>query len=94
MAALAQDLVALLFQRQTADGWSGEQLVPIVLALDEVVPWVELWHADVDPAIGQTLGAFYRGQVDQTLSAIGANRDTLAAWRPAAPARGRRAKAP
>lgn len=91
-ARLAQALATLLFARQTVDGWSGDQLVPIVAALHEVVPWVEQWHPEVDPAIGQTLGAFYRGQVDQTLGAIGATRDTLTRWRPPAPIRGRRAR--
>ena len=91
-AELAQALATLLFQRQSTDGWTGEQLVPLLAALDEVVPWVEQWHPEVDPSIGQSLGAFYRGQVDQTLNAIGATRDTLAAWRPPAPTRGRRAR--
>lgn len=92
-AQLAQALATLLFQRQSTDGWTGEQLVPLLAALAEVVPWVEQWHPEVDPSIGQSLGAFYRGQVDQSLNAIGATRDTLAAWRPPAPTRGRRARA-
>jgi hypothetical protein len=86
-AQLAQALATLLFQRQSVDGWTGEQLVPLLAALDEVVPWVEQWHPEVDPSIGQTLGAFYRGQVDQTLALIGATRDTLADWRPVAATR-------
>jgi hypothetical protein len=91
-AELAQALATLLFQRQGTDGWSGEQLIPLLTALNELVPWVEQWHPDVDPSIGQSLGAFYRGQVDQALRAIGATRDTLAAWRPPAPTRGRTAR--
>jgi len=91
-AQLAQALATLLVQRQQVDGWSGERLLPLLVALDEVVPWVGQWHPGVDPAIGQTLGDFYRGQVDQTLAVIGATRDTLSAWRPPAPTRGRRAR--
>lgn len=91
-AELAQALATLLFQRQGTDGWSGEQLIPLLAALDEVVPWVEQWYPDVEPSIGQSLGAFYRGQVDQTLSVIGATRDTLADWRSPAPTRGRTAR--
>jgi hypothetical protein len=91
-AELAQAVTTLLLQRQSVDGWSGEQLTPLVAALDEVVPWVEQWHPGVDPSFGQSLGGFYRGQVDQTLAAIGATRDTLSDWRPPAPTRGRRAR--
>ncbi len=77
-AQLAQALATLLFQRQTVDGWTGEQLLPLVAALDEVLPWVEQWHPEVDPGLGQPLAAFYRGQVDQVLASIGATIDTLA----------------
>jgi hypothetical protein len=68
--------------------------VPLIAALDEVVPWVQQWHPDVDPGLGQPLGAFYRGQVDQALAAIGATCTTLADWRPPAATRGRARKAP
>lgn len=88
-AQLAQALATLLFQRQTADGWSGERLIPLVAALDEVVPWVQQWHPDVDPSFGQPLGTFYRGLIDQALESIGATRATLAEWAPPAPTRGR-----
>jgi hypothetical protein len=88
-AQLAQALATLLFQRQTADGWTGERLIPLIAALEEVVPWVEQWHPDVDPSFGQPLGTFYRGLIDQALDSIGATRATLTEWAPPAPTRGR-----
>ncbi|MCB1602727.1 MAG: BREX-2 system adenine-specific DNA-methyltransferase PglX, partial [Xanthomonadales bacterium] len=45
-AQLAQALATQLFQRQSTDGWSGEELVPLLAALDEVVPRVEQWHPE------------------------------------------------
>jgi len=89
-AQLAQALATLLFKRQTEDGWTGEQLLPLVAALDEVLPWVEQWHPDVAPGLGQPLAAFYRGQIDQVLASIGATIDDVRAWAPPAPTRGRR----
>ena len=89
-AQLAQALATLLFQRQTVDGWTGEQLVPLIAALDEVLPWVEQWHPEVAPGLGQPLAAFYRGQVDQVLASIGATAETVAAWEPPASTRGRK----
>jgi hypothetical protein len=64
-------------------------LIPLIAALDEVVPWVEQWHPDVDPSFGQPLGSFYRGLIDQALDSIGATRATLTEWAPPAPTRGR-----
>jgi len=89
-AELAQALATLLFQRQTNDGWTGEQLIPLIAALTEVLPWVEQWHPDVAPGLGQPLAAFYRGQLDQVLASIGATADDVAAWAPPAPTRGRK----
>lgn len=91
-AQLAQALATLLFQRQTVDGWTGEQLIPLIAALDEVLPWVEQWHPEVAPGLGQPLAAFYRGQVDQVLASIGATAETVAAWAPPASTRGRKKK--
>lgn len=91
-AQLAQALATLLFQRQTNDGWGGEQLVPLIAALDEVLPWVEQWHPEVASGLGQPLGEFYRGQLDQALASIGATIDTVREWAPPAPTRGRRKK--
>lgn len=91
-AQLAQALATLLFQRQTVDGWSGEQLIPLIAALDEVLPWVEQWHPEVAPGLGQPLAAFYQGQIDQVLASIGATAETVAAWAPPASTRGRKKK--
>jgi hypothetical protein len=81
-AQMAQALATLIVQRQSADGWSDARLIPLIVALDEVVPWVEQWHPDVDPAMGQTLGAFYTGQVDQALATLNTTRESLTTWRP------------
>jgi hypothetical protein len=91
-AQLAQALATTLHQRQTADGWSDEQLLPILVALDEVLPWVAQWHPEIDPNIGQPLADFYRGMVNQALAGASATRASLADWRPLAPTRSRRAK--
>ncbi len=91
-AQLAQALATLLFQRQTVDGWTGEQLIPLIAALNEVLPWVEQWHPEVAAGLGQPLAAFYRGQVDQVLASIGATAETVAAWAPPASTRGRKKK--
>ena len=89
-AQTAQALATLLYNRQSQDGWTGERLLPLIAALDEVLPWVAQWHPEVDPGLGQPLAVFYRGQVDQALASIGATRTTLAEWRPATAARGRK----
>ncbi|MCZ2839924.1 BREX-2 system adenine-specific DNA-methyltransferase PglX [Modestobacter sp. VKM Ac-2985] len=73
-----------------ADGWDDSRLVPLVAGLAELQPWVEQWHADVDPAFGVSLAGFCREQLTARASQVGKTLDELAAWRPEPAARGRR----
>ena len=41
-----------------AEGWDDERLVPLVAGLAELQPWVEQWHAEVDPTYGVNLADF------------------------------------
>jgi hypothetical protein len=84
-AQLAQATTALAYQRRDNDGWTGEdgrKLLPLLAALVEVLPWVHQWHPDVDPGLGQTLGTFYQGQLEQFLATIGSTPDDLTSWTP------------
>ena len=72
------------------EGWSADRLVPLVAGLAELQPWVEQWHAEVDPAYGVSMATFCREQLTARVGQVGKTLAELTAWRPAAPARGRR----
>jgi hypothetical protein len=74
-------------------GASSEQLMPIFAALIELEPWLVQWHSDVDPAYGVSPAVAVAGVVDNQLARAGITRDDVAAWKPAAATRGRRAAA-
>ena len=88
----AQQSLALsvIVGAREADGWDDARLVPLVAGLAELQPWVEQWHADVDPAFGVSLSAFCREQLAARASQVGRTLDQLAAWRPQPAVRGRR----
>ena len=74
-------------------GWTEDRLVPLVAGLAELLPWVEQWHTDPDPLYGGSSPAeFFSGLMDNYMVKLGATRESLAAWRPPAPTRGRKAK--
>lgn len=85
----AQALATTYEQRRSVDGWSPEQLKPILAGLAELVPWLRQWHNDVDPATGLRLGDFFAEFVATESAANGFGTDDLAAWKPPARARGR-----
>ncbi len=61
-----------------------------VAGLAELRPWLEQRHGEVDPAYGLSLAAFCRDQLTARAAQVGKTAGELAAWRPVAPARGRR----
>ena len=84
--------LSLVIGARESDGWDDDRLVPLVAGLAELQPWVEQWHADVDPTYGVSLAAFCREQLTARASQVGKSLEELAAWRPPASTRGRRIK--
>ncbi|HXL95675.1 MAG TPA: BREX-2 system adenine-specific DNA-methyltransferase PglX [Streptosporangiaceae bacterium] len=74
------------------DGWDDDRLIPLVAGLAELQPWVEQWHAEVDPSYGVSLAAFCREQLGTRAAQVGKTLDELGAWRPVPATRGRRAR--
>lgn len=91
----AEQFLALAshMDRMTADGAGDDRLVPVLAGLHEIMPWVQQWHGELDPAYGVSLGDFAAQEVEQRRSRLGVSFDDLVAWQPPKAARGRRKKA-
>jgi hypothetical protein len=83
--------LATIIHERIAEGAPDTQLVPLVAGLAELQPWVEQWHSELDPTFGVSPAQFAREQMSEHLKSLGLTVDDLAAWRPTAPTRGRRA---
>jgi hypothetical protein len=84
----AQSLVVLYQKRREDDGWDRTQLMPILVALAEVIPWVRQWY---DGPEHDRAGSQYAAFLSEELRIHGLTADDLRAWRPEARARGRKA---
>lgn len=71
-------------------GAPEEQVIPLIGALIEIEPWLKQWHDELDARTGVSPAAAVAGVTTTLLGRLGLGRDAVAAWRPAAPARGRR----
>ncbi len=89
-AEQARALARLLVDRGS-EGYPVERLVPLMAGLAELEPWLEQWHSEMDPAFGASPAQAIRGLLEQNLTLHGLTRADLAAWRPQATARGRKA---
>lgn len=83
--------LATIIHERIAEGAPDTLLVPLVAGLAELQPWVEQWHSELDPTFGVSPAQFAREQLSEHLKSLGLTVDDLAAWRPPAPTRGRRA---
>ncbi|WP_295584628.1 BREX-2 system adenine-specific DNA-methyltransferase PglX [uncultured Lamprocystis sp.] len=86
----AQAIATWYLERKEQDGWDAERLMPMLVALDELIPWLKQWHNALDPELGERLGDYYEGFLLEELRHLDLSRDALSDWEPAAPARGRR----
>jgi len=86
--------LSLIIGDREKDGWGDERLIPLVAGLAELQPWVEQWHGEVDASYGVSLAAFCAEQLTARAAQVGKTLEELAAWRPAPPTRGRRARSP
>ncbi|MBK5968535.1 MULTISPECIES: BREX-2 system adenine-specific DNA-methyltransferase PglX [Thiorhodovibrio] len=85
----ASAIAAWYLARKEQDGWQAEQLKPLLVALDELIPWLKQWHNAIDPEFGERLGDYYEGFLLEELRQLEVSRDELLAWEPAAASRRR-----
>ncbi len=88
-AELAQAVATLATERTQTEGWDSDRVWPVVVALAELLPWLDQWHAEVVPAWGDSPANLYRGMAEQLALAGGRTLADAGDWRPPAPTRGR-----
>lgn len=79
----ATALAAYYLEMKENEGWEPVRLQPLLAGLLELVPWLEQWHNEIDPAYGERMGTYYRGFVNDEARALGFTLDDLRAWKPA-----------
>lgn len=86
----AQAIAAWYLDRKETDGWEAEKLMPMLVALDELIPWMKQWHNDIDPEFGERMGDYYEGFLLEEMRQLSVTKDDLLAWEPPAATRTRR----
>ncbi|MGV0053642.1 BREX-2 system adenine-specific DNA-methyltransferase PglX [Stutzerimonas sp. 381-2] len=80
----AQAIAAWYLDRKEGEGWDAERLMPMLVALDELIPWLKQWHNEVDPEFGERMGDYYEGFLLEELRNLEITRADLLSWQPAA----------
>ena len=87
----AQAIAAWYIERKETEGWEAEKLKPMLVALDELIPWLKQWHNEIDPEYGERMGDFYEGFLLEELRLLDIARDDLLSWEPPAASKKKRA---
>lgn len=75
-------LSAAYIHADTQAGWDFDDLMPLLVAIHEQLPWVHQWHGEVVPDYGMSLGDFFDGWLGTELQRHGASTQTLEQWAP------------
>ena len=78
----ATALAAYYLEMKENEGWEPVRLQPLLAGLLELVPWLEQWHNEIDPAYGERMGKYYRGFVSEEARALGFTLADLRGWKP------------
>ena len=82
---------AIIHAEQTS-GADPANLIPLLAAIHEELPWVLQWHNAIDPDMDIRPGDYFKSWLSDQLNRHGWTLETLNEWRPAAAVRGRRRK--
>jgi len=88
----AKALSAYYTDMKGQEGWTDDRLVPLLLGIAELVPWLLQWHNDFDPEFDTSMGDFFKGFVDTEARGLGMTVDDLKKWEPPKKTRGRKRK--
>ncbi|MDA0169810.1 BREX-2 system adenine-specific DNA-methyltransferase PglX [Solirubrobacter taibaiensis] len=87
---LARALAGRITELRDEDAADAKRVTPLLTGVLELLPWIHQWHPDADPDFAGPPGEFFESWLDGQLAELAVTRDTLRAWRPSAPVRGRR----
>ena len=66
----AQAIAAWYLDRKEQEGWQAEQLLPMLNALEELLPWLKQWHNEIDPEFNERMGDYYASFLNEELRSL------------------------
>ncbi|MCR8573216.1 BREX-2 system adenine-specific DNA-methyltransferase PglX [Streptomyces sp. Isolate_219] len=90
----ATALLNIVSERRKQQDWSGEQLIPLLAGINELMPWLRQWFGEVDDEWGEESAAEeFQSFLDGELARDQLTPAALTEWRPAKKTRARKATA-
>lgn len=74
--------LAGLISQRIEDGWETPKLIPMLTGLNELLPWVQQWHNEIDPEYGESVADTIADELTTRLAENHLTVTELTAWRP------------
>lgn len=79
-------LAGYCYEMRGMEAWDAARLTPILAGLQELQPWLDQWHNEIDPERQQRLNEFIRAFIEGELAQLSLTAEQVRAWRPSAQA--------
>jgi len=79
---LTRAIAAYFAEVQERGGSQDPQLVPLLAAMDQQIPWVKQWHNDIDPDFGLRLGDYFENFINDEARNLGLTVEDIREWIP------------
>jgi hypothetical protein len=70
------------YDARKREGWDAKRLTPLLAGLDQLLPWIHQWHAEIDPEFGETAGQSYQTMLEQDAHELGLTLEEIRNWQP------------
>ena len=65
-------------------------VTPLLAGLDQLLPWIHQWHAEIDAEFGETAGQSFQTMLEHDAHELGLTLDDVRKWEPPERKGGRR----
>ena len=80
---------AMAERYEQAKEYEGRKLVPLLVCIGQLVPWLKQWHNELDPTYGTRMGDYFDDYLFEEAKALGMTVAEVIAWKPPVRANGR-----
>ena len=57
-------------------------LTPLLVGLDQLLPWIHQWHPEIDPEFGETAGQSFQTMLEHDAHELGLTLQDIRQWTP------------
>jgi hypothetical protein len=75
------------------EGWTAERLTPLLVGLDQLLPWIHQWHPEIDPEYNETAGTSFQTLLESEAQELGLTLEQIRNWTPPAKKKSAKKKA-